>query len=66
MSLVASDSKGKAVTARNIAAIKRLWFFTFREELDVSEGLTQSDVRELFLKIYNYEKSKCGKYYGSI
>ncbi|OQR54869.1 hypothetical protein CDB3_21720 [Bacillus sp. CDB3] len=66
MCLVGSDSKVKPVAARQIVAIKRMWFFTFREELDVSGGLTQSDVRELVLKIYNYEESRCGKYYDSI
>lgn len=61
MRLVASDSKVKPATARQITAIKRMWFFTFREELDVSEVLTQSDVRELVLKVYNYAEPREGK-----
>ncbi|OQR53334.1 hypothetical protein [Bacillus sp. CDB3] len=66
MCLVGADSKVKPVTAQQIVAIKRMWFFMFREELAISEGFTQSDVRELILKIYNYEESRYGKYYGSI
>ncbi|OQR53423.1 hypothetical protein CDB3_29880 [Bacillus sp. CDB3] len=66
MRVIASTSRFNLSTVRQIVGLKRMWFFTFRKELDVSKGLTQSDVRELILKIYNYEESRYGKYYGSI
>lgn len=54
MRLMGSTRKFNLATVQQILALKRMCFFTFGEELDLANGITQGDVREFYLKMYSH------------